>query len=912
MRAAVGVNERLAALTDAGTSVWLDSIRRSLIDTGELERLVLEDSLRGVTANPAIFEKAILGSSDYDSQITELATAGADPLAIYEALAVTDVRLACDALRPVWEDADHRDGFVSLEVGPHLAHDTEGTLAEARRFWRELDRPNAMIKIPGTSEGVPAIEQATYEGINVNVTLLFSVEAYETVVEAYIRGMERRLGDGRSLDVHSVASFFVSRIDSVVDKRLTARGREDLEGTAGIANGRAAYRRFRETFLGERFARLRREGAPVQRPLWASTGVKDPKYPDTIYVEELVAADTVNTMPMATLFAVADHGEIAGSTAERDPGPELARLEEARIDLAEVTEELLQEGIDAFVVAMDKLLAGIEAKREAIVTRRPPTIASSIPDALEPDIASMIEDAAGAEVPRRIWRRDGTLWGEEHAAEAARRLGWLTVVDAMHEQVSELLEFARACREEGLSDAIVLGMGGSSLAPEVYRLSFGEREGFLRLHVLDSTDPRQVAAVEAAVDLEHALFVVSSKSGETIETLSHFAYFWERVPRGERFVAITDPDSPLARLASERGFRRAFLNDPEIGGRYSALSYFGLVPAALMGGDVRGLLERAGVAEQACVSYDTSEANSGLWLGLALGALARRGYNKLTFVASEPIGAFGLWVEQLVAESTGKDGRGVVPVVGEPLGASEAYGEDRVFVYLRNVDAPDADHDAALEALVRAGHPTITLATHGAADLGRLMFFAEFATAVAGWVLGINPFDQPNVQEAKDRTQDVLERYEVEGSLPEVAEADDSALRELLLGSEPPAYVAIMAYVPPSAAFDAASDELRVAIRDATRATTTFGYGPRFLHSTGQLHKGGPPEGRFLQLTHDGTSDLGVPGRPWSFGTLEEAQALGDLETLRARGRPAERVQLRGEDPVAALRELTSRIKEMS
>jgi transaldolase / glucose-6-phosphate isomerase len=906
------VNERLAALTAAGTSVWLDSIRRGLIETGELERLVREDSLRGVTANPAIFEKAILGSRDYDAQLAALAAGGADRRAVYETLAVTDVQMAADVLRPVWEQAGHRDGFVSLEVAPDLAHDTEGTLAEARRFWRELDRPNVMIKIPGTPEGFPAIEQATYEGLNINVTLLFSVEAYEAVAEAYIRGMERRAEEGRSLDVHSVASFFVSRIDSVVDKRLAADGREDLQGIAGIANARRAYRRFRELFRGERFARLRAEGAPVQRPLWASTGVKNPEYRDTMYVEELVAPDTVNTMPMATLLAASDHAEIAGSTADRDSDEALSRLEEAGVDLAEVTEQVLQAGIDAFLVSLDKLLEGIEAKREAIVTRRPPTIASSIPDALEPDIASVIEDAAEADVPRRIWKRDGTLWGEAHASEASHRLGWLTVVDAMHEEVAELLDFARACRGEGLTDAILLGMGGSSLAPEVFRLSFGEREDYLRLHVLDSTDPGAIEAIEAAVDLDHALFVVSSKSGGTIETLSHFAYFWERVPRGDRFVAITDLRSPLERLATEHGFRRTFLNDPEIGGRYSALSYFGLVPAALIGADIGGLLERAGVAEQACVSYDSSEANSGLWLGLALGALARRGYDKLTFVVSEPIASFGLWVEQLVAESTGKDGRGVVPVTGEPLGSYEAYGDDRVFVYLRNVDAPDAEHDTALEALARAGHPTITLAAHGAADLGRPMFFAEFATAVAGWALGVNPFDQPNVQEAKDRTQDVLARYESEGSLPEVPEADDAALRALVLGAEPPAYVAIMGYVQPSAAFDAAVEELRRAIRDASRAATTFGYGPRYLHSTGQLHKGGPPGGRFLQLTHDGARDIDVPGRQWSFATLEEAQALGDLETLRSRGLRAERFRLHGENPVDAVCDLTSRIKEMS
>ena len=905
------MNERLAALTAAGTSVWLDQIRRSLVETGELERLVAEDSLRGVTANPALFEKAILGSPDYDAQLAELAAEGADRRAVYEALAITDVRDAAGVLRPVWDETDHADGFVSLEVAPDLAGDTEGTLEETRRFWRELDRPNTMIKIPGTPAGMAAIEQATYEGINVNITLLFSVAAYEQVADAYIRGMERRHAEGKSLDVHSVASFFVSRVDTEVDKRLERLGRDDVKGLAALANARNAYRRFRELFLGERFAALREAGAPVQRPLWASTGVKSPSYSDTMYVDGLVGPHTVNTMPMATLLAAADHATVDRSTAEIDPSEDLRRLEEAGIDLADVTENVLQAGIDAFLVSMEKLLEGIEAKREAIVTQRPPTIESSIPDELEPGIADAVREATIAGVARRIWRRDQTLWGEEGEPEIADRLGWLTVVDAMHEQIEDLISFAAECADEGLTDAVLLGMGGSSLAPEVFRRSFGERPEALRLHVLDSTDPGAVSAVEEAVDFQSTLFVVSSKSGGTIETRSQLEYFWSRVGRPERFVAITDPGSPLAELAGERGFRRVFAGDPEIGGRYSALSYFGLVPAALMGADVRGLLERAGVAEQASVSYDSSQANSGLWLGLTLGALARQGRDKLTLLVSPPIESFGLWAEQLVAESTGKRGRGILPVADEPLGAPEAYGKDRVFVYLRNVDEPDRDKDAAVTRLARAGHPTITLAVHGPTDLGRIMFFAEFATAVAGWVLGINPFDQPNVQEAKDNTTRVLERFETEGALPEPADADEDALRVLLSGADPPDYVAIMGYLRPSAEIDAAVADLRAVLRNRTHAATTWGYGPRFLHSTGQLHKGGPAGGRFLQILHDGERDLAIPGRPWSFATLKRAQAVGDLETLRVHGLPTERVHLRGDDPAAALRELTRRLEAM-
>jgi transaldolase/glucose-6-phosphate isomerase len=909
MGVAAKVNERLAALTAAGVSIWLDMIRRSLIESGELQRLIDEDSLRGVTANPAIFEKAILGSSDYDEQLQQLAEEGKSGREVYRYMAVTDVQMAADVMRPVWEEAGGADGFVSLEVAPRLAHDTEGTIEQAQQYWDLLDRPNVMIKIPGTDEGVPAIEEMTYRGVNINVTLLFAVEAHEQVAEAYIRGLERRHAEGKSLDIHSVASFFVSRVDSEVDKRLEELGRTDLQGTAAVANARAAYQLFKDLFYGERFAELREAGAPVQRPLWASTGVKNPHYSETKYVDELVAPDTVNTMPMQTLLAVAEHGEVSGATADQDPTAELDALADAGIDLKDVTDKLLADGIDAFLVSMQNLLGGIESEREAIVTGRPPTIQSSIPDDLEPAIAERAKAAKSENVAQRVWRKDETLWGGP-GPEIGDRLGWLTISEPMLEGAADLRAFADECQADGLTDVALLGMGGSSLGPEVIRRSFGEIEGAMRLHVLDSTDPGAVLAVERSLELDKTLFVVSSKSGGTIETLSHYRYFRSKVDDGSHFVAVTDPGSPLAQLAEEQGFRRVFQNDPEIGGRYSVLSYFGLVPAALMGVNVEALLHRCQVAEQNCTNYDSSANNSGLWMGLLMGELAQQGRDKLTFCVSEPISSFGLWVEQLIAESTGKEGKGILPVADEPLGEPGAYGDDRLFAYLRNAESPDADMDAALEALAKAGQPTVTLAVHGAVDLGRVFFFAEFATAVAGWVLGINPFDQPNVQEAKDNTAKVLDRYAADGKLPEVEDAGDDALRALLQQAERPHYVAIMGYLEPTEAFDAGVAELRTAIRDATKATTTFGYGPRFLHSTGQLHKGGPETGLFLQLVHDGEEDVEVPDAGYSFGTLKNAQAIGDLETLRALGLPAERVRLEG-DPVTALKDLTNKIKEM-
>jgi transaldolase len=368
---ATSVNPNLRALAEAGTSPWLDLLRRSMVEQGELARLVSEDSLRGMTANPSIFEKAILESDDYDEALAALADEGLDAQAIYERLAIKDVQMACDVLRPVWDAKNGNDGFVSLEVAPDIAHDTERSIEAARDFWERVSRRNVMIKIPGTPEGVKAIEEAIYEGINVNVTLLFSVAAYERVADAYLKGLERRLAEDKPLNVASVASFFVSRVDTAVDKRLESLGREDLYGKAAIANARLAYRTFERICAEPRWEALHHAGAHVQRPLWASTGVKSDRYPDTMYVDELVGPHTVNTMPLATLEAVADHGKVTGPTARHSPDEDLRALEQAGIDLDEVTDELLRDGVKLFEDAMDRLLAGIDERRQAHATERP-------------------------------------------------------------------------------------------------------------------------------------------------------------------------------------------------------------------------------------------------------------------------------------------------------------------------------------------------------------------------------------------------------------------------------------------------------------------------------------------------------------------------------------------------------------
>jgi glucose-6-phosphate isomerase len=487
-----------------------------------------------------------------------------------------------------------------------------------------------------------------------------------------------------------------------------------------------------------------------------------------------------------------------------------------------------------------------------------------LPPDLERAVAARLDLAREEDVAGRIARRDATLWGPEGTPELADRLGWLDIADRMAGYVDDLEAFAREVRDAGLTDAVLLGMGGSSLAPEVFRRSFGARDGFLALHVLDSTDPDQIQAVIDAIDLDRTLFVVSSKSGGTIETLSQFKLFHSMQPDGSHFVAVTDPGSKLEGIAREHGFRRLFHGDPEIGGRYSALSQFGLVPAALIGADLRGVLDAARAVD----------LDEGVRLGCTIGELALAGRDKLTFAVHEPLASFGLWVEQLIAESTGKQGKGILPVADEPLVDPGAYGPDRVFVHI--------GHAGGLADLRAAGHPVLGIEAGEPVDLGRLFMLWELATAVAGWVLGINPFDQPNVQEAKDATSRVLQ----EGP----PQLDPGDLHALLDGIAPPRYVAIMAYLPYSRETEDAVARLRERLVVERHVATTFGYGPRFLHSTGQLHKGGPRTGAFVQIVHEPSTDFDVPGEPYSFATLFRAQADGDLQALRAHGLDAVRV----------------------
>jgi glucose-6-phosphate isomerase/transaldolase/glucose-6-phosphate isomerase len=497
----------------------------------------------------------------------------------------------------------------------------------------------------------------------------------------------------------------------------------------------------------------------------------------------------------------------------------------------------------------------------------------------------------------RVWSLDHTLW-KPHPAEIENRLGWLTVVDRMNDEAAALRAFAASVRDSGIRDVVLLGMGGSSLGPEVLRSTFKSEKGFPRLWVLDSTVPGWVRRVTDAINPSRTLFILASKSGGTIEVMSLFAHFWGVVSKtkgnrgGSQFIAITDPGTGLEKLAGEHGFWRTFSNPPDIGGRYSVLSYFGLVPAALAGIDVGQLLHRAEAMAHRCRQPAPLEENPGAYLGAAMAAYANSGRDKVTLLTSPAIASFGLWAEQLLAESTGKEGKGLIPIAGEPIAKPEAYGSDRFFVYLR-LKGDATQMDAHVAALERGGQPVVTLNLRDRFDLGAEFFRWEFATAIAGYLLHIHPFDQPNVQESKDNTARVLRQVERDGRLPtEEGLSPQEGIAQLAGQAAPGRYLAVLAYMAPSKEYERAIAALRKSFLTRYHLASTMGYGPRYLHSTGQLHKGGPDTGLFLQLVESMKPDVSIPGKPYTFGTLAQAQALGDLQSLQAHGRLAVRIDL--------------------
>ena len=921
-------------------SLWLDFISRPIIIDGKLQHRIEVEALRGVTSNPAIFAKSIGDSADYDSAIKALALQGKTTDEIYLNLAVADVQAATDLFRPLYDGADNsNDGYVSLEVSPELVNDTAGTIEEGLRLWRTVDRPNVMIKVPATLEGLPAIRRLISEGVNVNVTLIFGLERYELVTNAFLAGLEDRAKAGKPLArIDSVASFFLSRIDVLIDpmlEKIAAEGgekgqlAEGLVGEVALASAKQAYQMYKKIFAGPRWEALKAKGAESQRLLWASTGNKNPKYDNLKYLNGLIGPHTVNTVPVETLDLFGKEGKAAVTLEDGlDKAKEvLATLPKLGLNLEALTQHLEEDGAKKFKEPFAKLMQSIEKKR-ALAAEEQVDEAKMELGQFQVPVDAKIQELKGKNFMAGFWDKKADLWVQDAAGQESIRsfMGWLRVAETMVGRVTEIEQFVHSVKAAGFKHVVVMGMGGSTMAPIVFKSSFPMGDGGLPLSVLDTTDPGAVRAIEAAIPLADTLFIVASKSGTTAEPLAFGDYFYAKVKEvkgdkaGENFVAITDPGSKFVTDATAANYRHIFLNFPEVGGRFSALTYFGLVPAALYGLPIGEILERAILMMRACGAYGATDKNPGLEFGAALGVLAQQGRDKLTIVVPDALHDLGLWLEQLIAESTGKEGKGLLPVAGEPLGDPSIYGTDRIFVYMGYKDQTDEANTSKLAALKQAGHPVITLLMKDAFDLGQEFYRWEVATAVASAVFGINPFDQPNVQAAKTATDKLMKAVEADGKLPatEAPAASENGvdyytaahgadattvLKAFFAQARPGDFLCLQAYLTETPAVSAKLLELRQRVQKALHIATTSGYGPRFLHSTGQYHKGGPNTGLFVQFTDDNPQDLALPGRAYTFGTFKNAQALGDLQALHDNQRRTLRVNL-GNDAEQGLKTL--------
>ena len=946
--------DTLIDLLNYGQSYWLDNLTRGKITSGELTKRVSEQGLRGITSNPSIFDKAISAGTDYDKQIAVLVKEGNTPFQIYDALTIKDVQDACDILKPVFAESNGKDGFVSLEVSPYLARDTKGTIKEAHRLSLAVGRPNCLIKIPGTREGIPAIEQMLYEGININVTLLFSIERYVEIAQAYIRAIERRIALGKPVNhIVSVASIFISRIDVLTDELLGHRiiplqedsditPPEFLSGKAGVATACVAYQQFKDIFSGDDWKKLEAKGANVQRPLWASTSNKDPLYNDLRYVEPLIGKNTVNTLPDETIAALANHGILKENAIEQGiegANQFFADLKNQGIDIDFVTQQLENEGIEKFADAYNKLISNLANKRLKILGDEISMQKISC-GKLEKEVNAAYASLDEKQIPRLLFAEDPNLWKKdgEQTKEIGHRLGWLTLPDNFKKNTDELVAVALKIKEEGYEYAVLLGMGGSSLCSEVARETFGTVDGYLQLFVLDNTSPEAILELENKINIEKTLFIVASKSGNTEETLSFFHYFYNQLENkgkekpGNNFVAITDGGTPLVKVAEHYQFRKVFVNNPDLGGRYSVLSDFGLLPMALMGLDIKALLSSAKKMENSCDSIPT-EANPGISLGVVLGICQKHGRDKVTFVLSSSISSFGYWVEQLLAESTGKEGKGLIPVNGELLGTPAVYGNDRIFIHMYLPTDNNEEDEKKIKTLEEAGHPVIKIKVANKIALGGEYYRWEIAAAIAGIVIGINSFDQPNVEESKKNTSHLLEGWAKEGSFKQSdpllkigdisiyggkkAELLSAKHHESIGGfvksftaqAESGDYIALLPYFLMTGSRTKILQSWRQQMRDELKEATTLLNGPRYLHSTGQLHKGGPDTGLYIILIGEDEKDLAIPGEKFGFATLHQAQALGDFRSLDDKGRRVIRIHL-GKDIDAGLDRLYQSIVE--
>lgn len=905
-------------------SIWFDNIDRNLIKNGWLRDQIEKEVIFGLTSNPSIFKKAITTGNGYSMDIQSMSWAGLDTKSIYEQLVIEDIRGVSDLLYPTYEATKQVDGYVSLEVDPVLANNNELTIKEAKRLWNLVDRKNLMIKVPATSAGIPAIKELIASGINVNVTLIFSVNRYLEVIDAYFSGLEERIRNNLPINqIHSVASFFVSRLDVKIESKLaeiiqSGKVKENevqpYLGKLGILNALYAYEEFNISKNTERYKKIAEKGGNFQRPLWASTGTKNANYSDVLYVEGLLLPYTVNTVPPKTLTAFLDHGKC--DVVDYSEGKSEFEIIENKLDnfgvnFEEVWIELEEEGVVAFNSAQDDLFEAIDKQHDYFQRSL---------GGLGAQIEERIEALKFEGFSKKFFAPDAALWAIEPSEvdEVLHRLGWIDAPILNRAIIEEADKLLKNLIKDGFTHALVLGMGGSSLAPEVFSKIFRDGETSakrgLTLSILDSTDPIQIDEKIHEIPIGKTLFIISSKSGTTAEVKALLAYFWELVEGvdehspGKHFIVITDPGTPLEKLGREKKFRKVFKADPDVGGRYSALIAFGIVPAVLAGIDGHRLLNAADHMRIKCSQSSPIEKNPGFVLGSVIAEAYFNDRDKVTILTDPIYSVFGSWLEQLIAESSGKSGKGILPIDREPIVPTANYSNDRVFYYLRS----SGKLDGLVDTLVNLKHPVIVSHLADKFDLAAEIYKWEIAIAAACSFIQVNPFNQPNVQESKSITHGMISAYKQNPILEErnlifsnnkysvygkmEIEKKEKVIKEIIeefLTINAGEYISINAFLPRIEAYENVLQQLRKHLLYTYSVPVTLGFGPRFLHSTGQLHKGGKNNGLFLIISQNTPIDFTIPGERMNFSILEKAQALGDMQALEQNNRRVLRIHIK-------------------
>jgi len=905
-------------------AVWFDNIDRDLIKNGWLRDQIEKEIIFGLTSNPSIFHKAITTGNSYSMDIQSMSWAGLDTKLIYEHLVIDDIKSVSDLLYTTYETTKQVDGYVSLEVDPTFANNPELTIKEAKRLWKLVDRKNLMIKVPATRAGIPAIKELIASGINVNVTLIFSANRYLEVMDAYFSGLEERIKNNLPISqIHSVASLFVSRLDVKIESKLaeiiqSGKVKEKVVqpclGRSAILNALYTYEEFDTSRNTERFRKIAEKGGNIQRPLWASTGTKNASYSDVLYVEGLLLPDTVNTVPPKTLTAFLDHGkcEVVDYSAGKSEFEIIEnKLDNFGVNFKDVWIELEEEGVAAFISAQKDLFEAIDSQHDYFQRSL---------GGLDAQIKARMETLKSRDFSAKFFTPDAALWTTKPSEvdEVLHRLGWIDAPISSKAIIDEADALLKELKKDGFTHALVLGMGGSSLAPEVFSKVFNDgitsKEGGLALSILDSTDPIQIDEKIHEIPIEKTVFIISSKSGTTAEVKALLAYFWKLVEEtnrqspGEHFIVITDPGTPLENLGLEKKFRKVFNAATNVGGRYSALIAFGIVPAVLAGINGYRLLRAADHMRIKCGQSSPIEKNPGFALGSVIAEAYFNNRDKVTILTDPVYSAFGSWLEQLVAESSGKSGKGILPIDREPIVSAANYSNDRVFYYLRS----SGKLDGLVDALVDLNHPVLVSHLADKFDLAAEIYKWEIAIAAACSFIQVNPFNQPNVQESKSITHEMISAYKQNPILKErnlvfsndkfsvygkmEIERKEKTTKEIIEGFltiNTGDYISINAFLPRIEAYENVLQQLRKHLLKKYSVPVTLGFGPRFLHSTGQLHKGGKNNGLFLIISQEAPIDFKIPGEGMNFSILEKAQALGDMQALEQNNRRVLRIHIK-------------------